>query len=252
MPTRTTPWPNGTPCWVDYGAADLEAAKNFYATLFGWEYTEGSEEYGGYINSTKNGELAAGLGPRMEESQPVTWTTYFATDDSEAAVQRITEAGGTVIVQPMDIAPFGRMTIALDPQGNSFGLWESREHTGVRIYGEPGSLAWNEAVVEDPAAAKEFYTAVFGFRYDDVEGAENYSTFATGDQPLGGLGGAQPNMSRGWLVCFLVGSADEVCATTESHGGKVTMAPMDTPWGRFAVLEDPWGAPFEVMGANQG
>ena len=30
MPTRNTPWPAGTPCWVDYGAADLDAAKAFY------------------------------------------------------------------------------------------------------------------------------------------------------------------------------------------------------------------------------
>jgi hypothetical protein len=25
------------------------------------------------------------------------------------------------------------------------------------------------------------------------------------------------------------------------------MAPMDTEYGRFAVVEDPWGAPFSVM-----
>src|SRR4051795_628826 len=139
MPTRDTPWPNGTPCWVDYGAADLEAAKNFYSALFGWDYTEGDEEqYGGYINALKNGELAAGLGPRMDENQPVTWTTYFATDDSESVAQKIRDAGGMVVVEPMDIEPYGRMTIALDPQGNPFGLWESRQHTGARIYNEPG------------------------------------------------------------------------------------------------------------------
>ena len=31
---------------------------------------------------------------------------------------------------------------------------------------------------------------------------------------------------------------------------KVTTAAMDTPFGRFAVLEDPWGAAFEVMQSN--
>jgi len=25
------------------------------------------------------------------------------------------------------------------------------------------------------------------------------------------------------------------------------MAAQDTPYGRFAVVEDPWGAPFSVM-----
>ena len=26
MPTRDTAWPNGTPCWIDYGVPDVEAA----------------------------------------------------------------------------------------------------------------------------------------------------------------------------------------------------------------------------------
>jgi hypothetical protein len=30
------------------------------------------------------------------------------------------------------------------------------------------------------------------------------------------------------------------------------MPAMDTEYGRFAVVEDPWGAPFSVMGANVG
>jgi uncharacterized protein len=249
MPTRDTPWPNGTPCWVDYGAADLEAAKGFYTALLGWDYTEGDEQnYGGYINALKNGELAAGLGPRMDENQPVAWTTYFATDDSEAAAQKITEAGGTVTVPPMDIAPYGRMTIALDPQGNPFGLWEAREHTGARIYNEPGGYAWNEASVDDPAAAKDFYSKAFGFTFEEMPGAPGgYWTFGMGGNPLGGLAGSQPGSAKGWLTCFGVQNADEAVATAEANGGKVVMAPMDTPWGRFAVLEDPWGAPFEVM-----
>jgi len=33
MPTRDTAWPAGTPCWVDYGAADVDAAKAFYTDL---------------------------------------------------------------------------------------------------------------------------------------------------------------------------------------------------------------------------
>jgi predicted enzyme related to lactoylglutathione lyase len=191
--------------------------------------------------------MAAGLGPRMDENQPVAWTTYFATDDSEATVRRIREAGGTIIVEPMDIAPYGRMTIALDPQANSFGLWEAREHTGVRIYDEPGSLTWNEAAVDDPKAARAFYSAVLGYRFDEVPGAEGYTTFATEGDPLGGLGGHQPGSPKGWTTCFSVASTDDAVAAAESGGGKVTMAPMDTEFGRFAVLEDPWGAPFEVM-----
>ena len=252
MPTRDTPWPNGTPCWVDYGAADLDAAKDFYTALLGWEYTGGEEQYGGYLNATVNDRLAGGLAPQQDPDDPPRWTTYFATDDAAATTARIRDAGGTVIVEPMEVGPMGTMVIALDPQGNPFGLWQAGTHTGVQVFNEPGSLTWNEAAVDDPEVARAFYGTVFGFRFDEIPGAGGYATFATGDRPLGGLGGHQPGSPKGWTSCFAVSSTDDAVSTIESAGGKVTMAATDTEFGRFAVLEDPWGAPFSVMQAPAG
>jgi predicted enzyme related to lactoylglutathione lyase len=251
MPTRNAPWPNGTPCWIDYGASDVDAAKDFYGGLFGWEFTGGDPKYG-YIVASRNGEKAAGLSPLMNPGDSPGWTTYFATDDARGTADRIREAGGTVVVEPMDIPPLGTMVIACDPQRNGFGLWQSGQHTGVRVYNEAGALAWNEAAVADPASAREFYSAVFGFVFDEGSGAEGYTTFATGGSLLGGLGGLQPGSPKGWKVCFATDSVDETVAQVEAGGGKVTMAPKETEYGRFAGVEDPWGAPFSVMQTPTG
>jgi uncharacterized protein len=247
MPTRDDAWPNGTPCWIDYSAPDIEAAKAFYAEVFGWTYGEGAPEYGGYVTCLARDREAAGIAPQMDASTPPRWMTYFATDDAEGTARRITEAGGTVLVTPMEVGPLGHMAIALDPQGQPFGLWQAGEHTGVRIFNEPGSLVWNEAAVDDPQAARSFYTAVFGFHFDEVEGAGGYTTFGIDDRPLGGLGGHQAGSPKGWTACFSVTSTDAAVAAVEKGGGKTTMAAQDTPYGRFAVVEDPWGAPFSVM-----
>jgi predicted enzyme related to lactoylglutathione lyase len=247
MPTRDTAWPAGTPCWVDYGAADVEAAKAFYTDVLGWSYTGGEPEYGGYLSCQTRSHAAAGMGPQMDPADPPRWTTYFATDDADAAAARITEAGGTVVMAPMDVGPLGRMVIARDPQGHPFGLWQSGQHTGATIYNEPGALVWNEVAVDDPEAARAFYAAVFGFRFEEVEGAGGYTTFSTDDRPLGGLSGHQPGSPKGWTACFSVASTDAAVAAVEKGGGKVTMAAQDTPYGRFAVVEDAWGAPFSVM-----
>ena len=171
MPNRNTPWPAGTPCWIDYGASEIDAAKDFYGRLFGWEFEGGDPDYGGYLNATLNGEPAAGLGPLMNPGDSPGWTTYFATDDATATAARIREAGGTIVVEPMEVGPMGTMVIAADPQGNAFGLWQSGQHTGYRVFNEHGSLVWSEAAVDDPAAAREFYTAVFGFTWAEVPGA---------------------------------------------------------------------------------
>ncbi|MDP9430175.1 MAG: VOC family protein [Actinomycetota bacterium] len=200
-PLGTPRGPAGTPCWIDYGASEIDAAKDFYGRLFGWQFEGGDLEYGGYLNATCNGEYAAGLGPLMNPGDCPGWTTYFATDDAAATVARIREAGGSVVVEPMEVGPMGTMVIATDPQGNALGLWQSGLHTGYRIFNEHGSLVWSEAAVDDPAAAREFYSAVFGFTYAEVPGAEGYTTFATGNRMLGGPGGHQPGSPKGWTAC---------------------------------------------------
>ncbi len=247
MPTRDTPWPNGTPCWVDLGTPDMDAAQSFYSSVLGWTYSGGEAEYGGYAMVSKDGRLAAGMGPQQDPDDPPRWTTYFAADDADAVVARVTEAGGSVLAPPMDVGPSGRMAILADPQGNPFGIWQAGSTTGVEIYNEPGALVWNEAAVDDPAAAREFYTAVFGFSWEEVPGAEGYSTFATAERPLGGLGGVSPGLPRGWSTCFSVADTDAAVRAVEAGGGKVLMAAEDTPFGRFAVVADPWGASFSVM-----
>jgi predicted enzyme related to lactoylglutathione lyase len=252
MPTRDTAWPAGTPCWIDYGAVDIEAAKAFYTDVLGWTYTGGEAEYGGYLTCRTRGQAAAGMAPRMDPSAPPMWMTYFATDDAEATAARITEAGGTVVVAPMDVGALGRMVIAADPQGNAFGLWQAGQHTGATIFNEPGALVWNDAAVDDPVAARDFYGAVFGYSFDEVEGAGGYTTFAKGGNPLGGLGGHQPGSPKGWNCCFSVSSTDDAVAAVEQGGGKVIMPAQDTPYGRFALVADPWGAPFSVMASLSG
>lgn len=247
MPTRDTAWPPGTPCWLDYNAIDVEAAQAFYQAVFGWTYTDGDPEFGGYLTCELRGRAAAGMMPQRGPSQAPSWTTYFATDDATATAGEITAAGGTLLAPPMDVGPLGRMAVALDPQEHSFGIWQAGVHTGVQIFNEPGALVWNDAAVKDIGAARSFYSQVFGFTFDDIPGAGGYGTFSTEDRPLGGLGGQQPGSATGWTVCFSVASADAAVAAVTRAGGSVSAGPNDSPFGRFAAVKDAWGASFSLM-----
>jgi uncharacterized protein len=251
MPTRDTAWPDGTPCWIDYGAADPAATKRFYGELLGWTFTDEDPALGNYVQALLHDRQAAGMGPQQDPSDPPRWTTYFATTDIGTHQKRITDNGGTVLMADMEVGPMGTMAIALDPQGNPFGLWQAGTHTGAQVFNEPGALYWTEAAVDDPDAARDFYTAVFGFRWDEVPDAGGYMTFRSDERPpehpFGGLGGMSDGAPKGWQTCFAVASADEAVAAVERRGGRVLTPAMDTPFGRFAVVADPWGAPFEVM-----
>ena len=91
MVTRDTPWPDGTPCWVDLGTHDIPKAIAFYTSQFGWQAEPGPAEMGGYSIATLGGRNVAGIGPIMgPDGTPSSWTTYFASSDVDATAARIT------------------------------------------------------------------------------------------------------------------------------------------------------------------
>ena len=79
MVTRDTPWPDGTPCWVDLGTSDIPKAISFYSSQFGWDVQQGGPEVGGYSMAQLDGRNVAGIGPVMgPPGTPSAWSTYFA------------------------------------------------------------------------------------------------------------------------------------------------------------------------------
>jgi predicted enzyme related to lactoylglutathione lyase len=52
---------------------------------------------------------------------PPHWAVYFSVADTDAAVARVAELGGTVLMPPMDIEP-GRFAPVTDPTGAVFNI----------------------------------------------------------------------------------------------------------------------------------
>ena len=252
MPTRDTPWPAGTPCWVDISVPDVTAGTAFYAAVLGWDFVDSGEEYGHYNIAQVEGRAAAGLGPVMAEGTPTAWTLYFASDDADATAKLITEHGGSLLFEPMDIPGSGRMCVAVDPTGAAFGVWQALGMIGAGVVNEPGGLGWEDGRLADPETGKRFYGDVFGFTYGSFEGApDQYWTFHRGGDPLGGIGGmmgAPEGTPSHWLAYFAVADADAALAAARDAGGSVVAGPDDGPFGRIAVLADPFGATFAVIG----
>lgn len=252
MPTRSEPWPNGTPCWVDLAAPDVGAAIAFYGAVLGWTAVDTGEDFGHYHVCSVGDRAAAGIGPIMAEGQPAAWTVYIASDDVDGTAKSIGAAGGTVIIPAMDIPDNGRVLIAQDTSGAVFGVWQAAGMNGVAVYNEPGGLVWEDARLTDPDAARAFYADVFGYRYAPIEGAPpDYTTFATGGEALGGMGGmfgASEGTPSHWVAYFMVADPDAAAATATAQGGSVLGGPMDTPYGRMAFFTDPGGAAFAVIG----
>jgi uncharacterized protein len=254
MSIRTSRWPAGVPCWADLTVPDVQAAKAFYAEVLGWTYQDTEEQYGGYAIAESGGAAAAGIGP-MQPGTSVAWTLYIATDDADKSAAAVTENGGTVVVQPGDVGPLGRMFIAADPTGAGFGVWQAGTMIGAGAVNQPGGLTWEDLRSPDPDAARAFYSAVFGYHSQPMaEAGPDYHLFTLPNEeaPLGGMGGMMGiDGPPHWSVYFGVVDTPAAVTAAERAGGSVLSPAFDTPYGRMAGLADPAGGSFWIVESTE-
>ena len=114
----------GTVGWNELHAGDLNIAWDFYSKLFGW--TKGATMpmggAGDYQLFQIDGKDVGGMMKRQEMPPVPMWFYYFNVNGIDAAVARITKAGGTIANGPMEV-PGPMWTVsAQDPQGAFFHL----------------------------------------------------------------------------------------------------------------------------------
>jgi uncharacterized protein len=247
----------GTPSWVELSSPDPDASAAFYRELMGWSATEPGpvEETGGYRMFQQAGANVGGLMGHMQEGQPTAWSTYISVADADETAEKVKAAGGTTIVEPMDVMDIGRMAFFADPAGAVFGVWQPKTFPGADLVNEPNSLCWNEVLTRDHEAGRRFYPAVFGWNAGrpGFEGApDTYVVWELDGKAVGGMMQMTdewfpPEVPSHWSVCFAVADCDAIVARARELGATVTGEPMDMPIGRFAGLIDPQGAPFAIM-----
>ncbi len=258
MPVNDDPWPAGTPCWVDCQVPDPSAAREFYTRLFGWEVYDARAGAGGYLMAYKNDKVVAGIGPRPADLIFSAWTTYLATDDVDATVARVEACGGELRMPPSDVFDSGRVAVAADPTGGTFGLWQAGLHHGSAVFNEHAAYRWNELHTHDYPRALEFYRQVFGYDYHRIGDATTprYAAFTPSGAPhsVGGIRQADAADGEGpayWLTWFQVDDVDESVRLAGELGAGVLSPPEITPFGRGAVLSAPQGETFGLVNPDE-
>ncbi len=184
MPKRDSA-PIGAPCWVDLFTSDPDRSRAFYGELFGWTSEEAGEEYGGYINFSKDSQGVAGCMKNDGASaMPDVWSIYLAVDDAVKTAEAAEANGGQVIAPAMQVMELGSMAVVTDAGGAAIGAWQPGLHKGFDVYGGPGTPTWFELHTRDYAATVDFYKAVFAWdAYVMSDTPEfRYTTLGEGDR----------------------------------------------------------------------
>ncbi|MBV9408964.1 MAG: VOC family protein [Candidatus Eremiobacteraeota bacterium] len=257
-----TRYPAGVPCWVDTLQPDVRAATAFYRDLFGWEIAgPGPMENGGeYFVARHSGQDVAGIG-QLPPGAPggTAWATYVSVDSVEDAVQRAVDAGATVLVQPVDASPAGRLAVLADPVGAIFGVWEPGDREGAQRVNAPSAWSMSALSTRDVDGANAFYGTLFGWQTESFGAAGARAELYR----LPGYVGGVPNQPvprdvvavvfestderpAAWNVDFWIDDVEAAAARITQAGGTIIAPPFDEGPFRRIVAADPWGAVFSL------
>jgi predicted enzyme related to lactoylglutathione lyase len=112
-------------------------------------------------------------------------------------------------------------------------------------------VAHFDIVVRDIDRAKQFYSDVFGWKFDKWDGPMDYWLITTGDQSKPGINGGmsvgEPNLTGGQLTVD-VESVDAVADLARSNGGAVVREKHAVQGvGYMVEIADPGGNAFGAM-----
>lgn len=123
-PTRPASDTPGHVGWHELQAGNLEAALAFYQSQFGWTQAEAVDmgPIGLYQLFATGGPAVGGMMAKMPEAPAPFWLYYFNVAAVDAAVAKVMQLGGQVLMGPQQVPGGSWIVQCTDPQGALFAI----------------------------------------------------------------------------------------------------------------------------------
>jgi predicted enzyme related to lactoylglutathione lyase len=206
---------------------DLDRARAFYTSALGWQI--------------ESGRQVAGVTPPMGILGDAPDGTLFlchAVDDVDAALARITAAGGQA-GEPVE-ERFGLVAECTDNQGMKLAVFHA-PRASRRPAGQPGpgGLLYLTVQVPDSKLFRDFYGSVFGWTF--TPGRIDDGWGVSGISPMMGMHGGADRP----VVVPMYGVRDVAAAVTAVRAaGGTSTEPELMPYGTTANCTDDQGVSF--------
>jgi uncharacterized protein len=106
--------------YIELMVSDLDTAKAFYGSAFGWTFNDYGPAYAGIRSPNGEGEVG-GLNPAGAPQRGGPLVLLYS-DDLHGSVSAVEAAGGEVVAGPYEF-PGGRRFHFTDPSGNELAVW---------------------------------------------------------------------------------------------------------------------------------
>ncbi|MEO0436146.1 MAG: VOC family protein [Pseudomonadota bacterium] len=253
--------------WHDLISDDTEGSIRFYSRLFGWEFTEFSPLRYRYWTINHRGRLIGGM--VAQSSLPATrdvsqWVSLLSVDDPQVARQRVLEAGGEVLRQPVTLGERGTIAVFADPQGAIFATVTS-PNGDPELSSFEGDFFWHELWAASVEEAADFYSSLSDrVSVEDVEFASSakssvdfqlnvdFQLLVRAGFALAGIRSRPADdLPTIWMPFLRVESEQRLAELLErvpELGGEVLVPTVARPaTGFLAVIAGPSGAPVALQ-----
>jgi len=106
-------------------ANNPQSLMDFYGKALGWQFQQYGDD-GYWFAITGEGEegINGAIMQRRDPQQPIVNTATVT--DIDAATAAVLDAGGNIAMPKFEVGDMGWVTYCIDPEGNLFGLWQSK------------------------------------------------------------------------------------------------------------------------------
>ena len=114
-----------TPGWFELHTREYDRSVAFYRDVFGWDVHTMSDTADFRYTTLGEGDAAAAgildASGSLPDGATAEWSIYFSCADTDAALAKAVELGGTIVDAAED-TPYGRLATVADPTGARFKL----------------------------------------------------------------------------------------------------------------------------------
>ena len=233
--------------WHDLVTDNLPAARDFYAGLFGWEYSGRGGDGAPYLTAYLDDKPVAGIikSDRLEtEVNESRWISYISVMDVERASSTVLTNYGVIYNPPAFYDDRGSMAVVGDEQGAAFGLITAAggdPEEGDRVAGD---WLWHDLITKNPQRGLVFYQKLGGYAAANpgADSSQSHQIIELNKIPVAGMVTSVWNtVSANWIPYIKVKNIDRAVQLVQELGGSVVLEP--APNARKSVLvADPTGA----------
>jgi uncharacterized protein len=234
--------------WFDLGTPAISDQKRFYGSVFGWTFESPVRTDDAYVFIRNRGQAIGGMflhEPPSGEQDGAAWIALMSVTDADNAAKIVKANGGSVEVDPADVAGRGRHAVFRDPAGAVFGVLRSDSGDPYDDEVEIGGIIWVDLFARDVEKMAQFYSVLAPFEIADRDISEDLArkVLSAHGMPRAGIIPVDEEANRSaWVPYVRVEDVEATLEKVVAGGGFTIVAPDENLHdGNVAVFVDPNG-----------